>query len=241
MPGRFALTSPPEALRAFFGYREKPDFPPRYNIAPTQPVAIVTAQAHSQGQERHFGLARWGFLPGFVKDPRKFSLLINARSESLLEKPSFRAAVKRRRCLVPADSYYEWRRDSARAAARPFQIRRTNGEPMGFAGLYETWSDPHGGEIDTACIITTPANRWIATIYDRMPAIIEARDFHFWLDNDRVEASAATALLRPAPEDALERIEIGNEVNRVGNDDAQIQRPVSAPIQTEPKRQGSLF
>jgi putative SOS response-associated peptidase YedK len=241
MPGRFSVTSPPETLRAFFGYREEPDFPPRYNIAPTQPMAIVTAQAHSQGQERHFGLARWGFLPGFVKDPKKFSLLINARSESLIDKPSFRAAVKRRRCLVPADGYYEWRRDSARAAARPFLIRRTNGEPMGFAGLYETWSDPNGGEIDTACIITAPANRLIATFHDRMPAIIEARDFHFWLDNDRVEASAATALLRPAPEDALELIEIGNEVNRVGNDDAEIQRPVGAPIKAEPKRQASLF
>jgi putative SOS response-associated peptidase YedK len=242
MPGRFSVTSPPEALRAFFGYSDEPDFPPRYNIAPTQPIAIVTAKDHSQGRERRFGLARWGFLPGFVKDPKKFTLLINARSETLTEKPSFRAAVRRRRCLVMADGYYEWRRGSARAAARPFLIRRTNGEPMGFAGLFETWSDPSsGGEIDTACIITTPANGLIAAFHDRMPAIVEARDFHFWLDNDGVEAFAAVALLRPAREDALELVEIGAGVNRVGNNDPQIQQPVGAPIKAEPKRQAKLF
>src|ERR1700736_4925065 len=163
MPGRFAITKPPAALRAFFGYSEEPDFPPRYNIAPTQPIPIVAAQAHAQGRERHFILMRWGFLPGFVKDPAKFSLLINARAETLTEKPSFRAAVKRRRCLVIADAYYEWRRGPRSGAAKPFMIRRTNGEPMGFAGLYETWSDPNGGEIDTACIITTAPNALIAT------------------------------------------------------------------------------
>jgi hypothetical protein len=108
MPGRFSVTSPPETLRAFFAYLEEPDFPPRYNIAPTQPIAIVTAAAHSQGARRHFTLMRWGFLPGFVKDPKNFSLLINARAETLTEKASFRAAVKRRRCLVVADSFYEW-------------------------------------------------------------------------------------------------------------------------------------
>jgi putative SOS response-associated peptidase YedK len=242
MPGRFAVISPPETLRAFFGYAEEPAFPPRYNIAPTQPIAIVAAQAHSQGRERHFHLMRWGFLPGFVKDPTKFSLLINARAETLMEKPSFRAAVKRRRCFVMADSYYEWRRGAKRtAAAQPFLIRRRNGEPMALAGLYETWSDPSGGEIDTACIVTTPANALIATIHDRMPALIALRDFHFWLDNDGVEASAATALLRPAPEDALELIAIGDAVNRVGNDDPDIQRPAAPPIRPEAKRQGSLF
>jgi putative SOS response-associated peptidase YedK len=242
MPGRFAVTSPPETLRAFFAYLEEPDFPPRYNIAPTQPIAIVTAAAHSQGARRHFTLMRWGFLPGFVKDPKNFSLLINARAETLTEKASFRAAVKRRRCLVVADSFYEWRRGPARKDdGRAFMIRRTDGQPMGFAGLYETWSDPSGGEIDTACIVTTAPNATIATIHDRMPAIIERRDFDFWLDNDGVEASAATALLRPAPDDSLELAEIGKEVNRVGNDGPEIQRPVAAPIRPPGKAQGELF
>jgi putative SOS response-associated peptidase YedK len=241
MPGRFAITTPPETLRAFFGYGEQPDFPQRYNIAPTQPIPIVMARAHSQGRERHFILMRWGFLPGFVKDPAKFSLLINARAETLTEKPSFRAAVKRRRCLIIADAYYEWRRGAKRAAGQPFMIRRPNREPMGFAGLCETWSDPHGGEIDTACIITTPPNALIATIHDRMPAIIAPRDFAFWLDNDGVEAFAATALLRPAPDDALEMAAIDETVNRVGNDGPEVQRLAAPPIKPEAKRQGSLF
>ena len=237
MPGRFSVTSPPETLRAFFGYSEEPDFPPRYNIAPTQPIPIVSAHPHSSGRQRHFTLMRWGFLPGFVKDPSKFSLLINARAETLTEKPSFRAAVRRRRCFVIADSYYEWLRSAKRnAPTRAFLIRRADRAPMGFAGLYETWSDPHGGEIDTACIITTPPNNLIATIRDRMPAIIEARDFHFWLDNDGVEASAATALLRPAPEDALELFEVDNSVNRVGNDNPAMQQPLAPP-----KEQDDLF
>ena len=112
---------------------------------------------------------------------------------------------------------------------------------MGFAGLHETWSDPNGGEIDTACIVTTAPNKAIAAIHDRMPAIIDRRDFDFWLDNDGVEASAATALLRPAPNDSLELIEIGKEVNRVGNDDAGVQRPVAAPARPPGKAQGELF
>jgi putative SOS response-associated peptidase YedK len=241
MPGRFAITSPPAALRAFFGYDEEPDFPPRYNIAPTQPIPIIAAHPHSEGRQRHFILMRWGFLPGFVKDPATFSLLINARAETLTEKPSFRAAVKRRRCLIMATEYYEWPRGKARAGVRPFMVRRTNGAPMGLAGLYETWSDPNGGEIDTACIITTPPNRLIATIHDRMPAIIEPGDFRFWLDNDGVEASAATALLRPAPDDALALVAISEMVNRVGVDGPDVQRPVEAPPKPEAKKQGSLF
>jgi putative SOS response-associated peptidase YedK len=241
MPGRFAVTSPPQIMREFFGYIEEPDFPPRYNIAPTQPIAIVTAAAHTQGRQRHFTLMRWGFLPAFVKDPKAFALIINARAETLTEKASFRAAVKRRRCLIIADDFYEWLRGPGRAPARSFRVRRTNGEPMGFAGLYETWSDASGGEIDTACIVTTTPNRVIATVHDRMPAIIAPGDFHWWLDNDGVEASAATALLRPAPDDSLELIEIGKEVNRVDNDDAGIQRPVAPPVRPPGKAQGELF
>jgi putative SOS response-associated peptidase YedK len=228
MAERFYLISSPEKLRAFFAYREEPDFPPRYNIAPTQPIAILTAAAHSHGLERRFILMRWGFLPGFVKDPQDFPLLIKARAETLAERPSFRAAVKRRRCLAMADGYYEWLREPCGAPARTFLIRMSDGAPMGLAGLYETWSDPYGGEIDTACIVTTPANRAIGAIHDRMPAIVAADDHAQWLDNDGVEAAAAMNLLRPAPEAALQAIEIGNRVNRVGEDDADVQRPLDA-------------
>ncbi len=235
MCGRYAITLPPEAVRAYFAYSENPHFPPRYNIAPTQPIPIVVADPHSAGAVRHFLLVRWGFLPGFVKDPKDFPLIVNARAESLAGKQSFRAALKRRRCLVIADGFYEWRKDAPsggrRAGAkRPYLVRRASGEPMGFAGLYETWSDRSGGEIDTACIVTTAANELIAHLHDRMPAILEPGAFAAWLDVDGVDAERALALLEPAPEPALELVEIGPAVNRVANDDESLQKPVSAPI-----------
>ena len=228
MCGRFAITLPPEAVRAFFDYVEQPNFPPRYNIAPTQPIPIVVARAHTQGAERHFLLARWGLLPGFVKNPKEFPLIINARAEGIEQKPSFRAAIKRRRCLVIADGFYEWRRVAEKGPKQPYLIRRVNGEPMGFAGLFETWSDPTGGEIDTACIVTTKANHLMSSVHDRMPVILPREAFPLWLDSDRVEAATATALLRPAPEGALELIPIGTGVNRVANDDPSLQAPMGA-------------
>jgi putative SOS response-associated peptidase YedK len=234
MCGRFAMTLPPEAVRAFFAYVEQPNFPPRYNIAPTQPIPLVAAR----GGERHFMLARWGFLPGFVKDPKDFPLLINARAETLAEKPSFRAALRRRRCLIVADGFYEWRRaapQAGRAAPRPaYLIRRVDGAPMGFAGLMETWSDPSGGEIDTACIVTTPANRLMALIHDRMPAIVLPEAFAIWLDNERVDASTARALLKPAPEAALELVPIGPAINRADNDAPATQAPIGEAIRAAP-------
>ena len=118
MCGRFAITLPPEAVRGFFAYLEKPNFPPRYNIAPTQPIPIVAAQAQTGGATRHFTLVRWGFLPGFVKNTKEFPLIINARAETVLEKASFRAAVKRRRCLIIADGFMNGGADPGRASGR---------------------------------------------------------------------------------------------------------------------------
>jgi putative SOS response-associated peptidase YedK len=237
MPGRYALISSPEVVRAHFDYVEKPEFPPRYNIAPTQPIAIVTAAPYTQGGKRHFGLARWGFLPSFVKDPANFSLLIHARAETLDHKVSFRNAVRRRRCLVIADGYYEWLKPARRSGAeRAFLVRQPQGEPLGFAGLYETWCDPYGGEIDTACFATTAASRILAPVCDRMPAILERTDFGRWLDNDGVDAATAMTLLRPAAEDRLELIEIGTGVNRAGRDSPEIQQSIGAPISEKHRR-----
>jgi len=236
MCGRYAITLPPEAVRGFFRYVEQPNFPPRTNIAPTQPIPIVLASRDGAGLTRHFVLARWGFLPGFVKAPKDFPLIINARAETLGEKASFRAAVMRRRCLVIADAYYEWLRDRSGAKrpapSRPFMIRRRDGRPMGLAGLYETWSDPNGGEIDTACIVTTGANGATAFVHDRMPAIIEDASFDAWLDVEATPKPQALALLRPAAEDLLETIEIGTAVNRVVNDGPEVQKPLARPPET---------
>jgi putative SOS response-associated peptidase YedK len=223
MCGRFAITSPPEAVRAFFGYAEHPNFPPRYNIAPTQPIPIVLARREAGATVRRFQLARWGFLPGFVKDAQKFPLIINARAETLADKPSFRAALRRRRCLVPADAWYEWRAN-LQGPKTPFLLRRAGGGLLAFAGLWETFLDPSGGEIDTACIVTTLANGATAAIHDRMPAMIESRDFDAWLDPDETRPPPLN-LLRPAADDAVTFFAIGPAVNRASQDGPEIQTP----------------
>ncbi|WP_424361156.1 SOS response-associated peptidase [Methylocystis parvus] len=229
MCGRYALTSAPEAIRRLFGYAETPNFPPRYNIAPTQPIAIVVGERGDRAPPR-FMLARWGFLPGFVKDPRDFPLIINARSETVLEKASFRAAMKRRRCLVPADAYYEWLKlggAGRRIEKKPYLFRRADGAPMGFAGLWETYSGADGAEIDTACILTTDANAATLAVHDRMPAILEPKDFAAWLDCDEVSDQKAAALLKPAADDALEFFEIGPAVNKTASDGPELQEPLA--------------
>jgi putative SOS response-associated peptidase YedK len=197
MCGRFSLTSPPAIVRARFGYDEAPDFPPRSEILPTQPIAVVAARPFTGGRERNFRLVRWGFLPGFAKDPANFPLIVNARAESVMEKPSFAAAFKRRRCLAPADGFY-----TGRAGKAPL-IKAADGSPFGLAALYETYLDANGSEIDTACILTTPANALMSAFGDRMPALIAPAAYSAWLDNEATSLGAALALLAPAPEALL--------------------------------------
>jgi len=219
MCGRFVITSPPAALRQIFGYVEQPNFPPRHNIAPTQPIPVVMLENGG----RHFRLMRWGLVPAWVKDPRKFSLLINARAETVLEKPAFKNAIKRRRCVVPADGYYEWQDRDGRK--RPFFIHRRDGKPVGFAALAETWMGPNGEEVETAAILTTDANHTLRHIHSRMPAVIPPDAFDLWLDCRSVEASVAAAMLVPAQEELFEAYEIGPAVNRAANDTPDLLLP----------------
>jgi len=222
MCGRYAITSAPEAIRRLFAYEDQPNFPPRYNVAPTQPVPIVR---FVEG-ERRFALVRWGLVPSWVKDPRSFSLIINARGESVLDKPAFRAAMRRRRCLFPADGFYEWKATSGRKA--PYYVRPKAGGPMAFAGLWETWMGPNGEETETAAIVTTQANRTLATLHERMPVIVPPEAFDFWLDAANVYSAMATALIAPAREGLLEAYEVSSAVNRTANDSPALLEPVSA-------------
>ncbi len=222
MCGRYTVTSAPEALRALFRYEEQPNFPPRYNVAPTQPIAIVRLV---EGK-RHFALVRWGLLPSWVKDPKTFTLLINARGESAAEKPAFRAAMKRRRCLIPADGFYEWQ--AAGDRKRPFYVRAKSGVPLAFAGLWETWTGPNGEELETETIVTTRANRMLSPIHDRMPVIVPPEAFDLWLDTTNLDATIAAALIAPAPEGLLEAYEISAAVNRTANDNSKLLEPVGA-------------
>ncbi len=226
MCGRYVIISTPEAIRALFGYSEQPNFPPRYNVAPTQPIPIVRLV----DGKRSFALMRWGLMPSWVKDPKTFPLLINARGKSVLDKPAFRNAMRRRRCLIPADGFYEWQ---AGTPKRPYFVRRKHGPdgsavPLAFAGLWETWTGPNGEEIDTAAIVTTAANRTLSAIHDRMPVFVPQEAFGLWLDCANVEAHVAAALIRPAEDALLEAYEISTAVNRVANNSEALITPVSA-------------
>jgi putative SOS response-associated peptidase YedK len=222
MCGRFVITSPPAALRLIFGYLEQPNFPPRYNISPTQPIPVVIIENGA----RHFRLMRWGLLPAWVKDPRKFTLLINARAETVLEKPAFKNAMKRRRCLIPADGYFEWRTSGGRK--RPYFIHRRDGGPIGLAGLAETWIGPNGEELDTVAIVTAPASPDLAALHPRVPVTIAPSDFERWLDGATYDAEAALGLLRAPIEGEYAWHEISTRVNHVANDDAQLILPITA-------------
>jgi putative SOS response-associated peptidase YedK len=209
-------------LRQIFGYLQQPNFPPRYNIAPTQPIPVIILD----NTGRHFRLMRWGLLPAWVKDPQKFSLLINARAETVLEKPAFKNAMKRRRCLVPADGYYEWQASGGRK--RPHFIHRRDGRPIGLAGLAETWIGPNGEELDTVAIVTAPASADLATLHHRVPVAIGADDFDRWLDCAAYDVEMALGLLTAPDEGEFVWHEVSSRVNRVANDDAQLILPITA-------------
>jgi putative SOS response-associated peptidase YedK len=234
MCGRFVITSPPAALRQIFGYIEQPNFPPRHNIAPTQPIPVVIVE----NGVRRFRLMRWGLLPAWVQDPRKFTLLFNARAETVLERPAFKNAMKRRRCLIPADGYYEWQASEKRR--RPHFIHRRDGQPVGLAGLAETWVGPNGEELDTVAIVTAPASADLTVLHHRVPVTIASGDFDRWLDCGTDDAETAMALLAPPGEGEFVWHEISTRVNRVANDDAQLILPITAEEmaaeQPRPKR-----
>jgi putative SOS response-associated peptidase YedK len=247
MCGRYAITSAPETIRHLLRYLEQPNFPPRYNVAPTQPVPIVRV---TEGK-RHFALVRWGLIPAWVKDPRTFSLVINARGESVLDRPAFKNAMKYRRCLFPADGFFEWEREGERK--RPHFVRRKGGGPLAFAGLWESWMGPNGEEQQTGAIITTRASPSMAHTHDRMPVIVPPKAFDFWLD-PKVDAERAAAAIQPAKDETIEHYEVSRAVNRFENDSPQLVEPLIEPeseedaLASEPakkskadERQGSLF
>jgi putative SOS response-associated peptidase YedK len=227
MCGRYVIFSTPEAIRALFRYGEQPNFPPRYNVAPTQPIPIVRLVDGKPS----FALMRWGLLPSWVKEPKTFPLLINARGESVLDKPAFRNAMGRRRCLIPTDGFYEWQAGAGGPKQAYFVRARTSGEAtplLAFAGLWETWTGPNGEELDTAAIVTTDANRTLAAIHPRMPVFVPPEAFDRWLDCDAVPAEEAASLIKPADDALLEAYPISPAVNRVANDSDALIAPISA-------------
>ncbi|MFC3073044.1 SOS response-associated peptidase [Shinella pollutisoli] len=232
MCGRFALIAKSDLLREFLDVADLDDPPPRYNIAPTQPILVVVAgEKRAPGSnlpERRAILVRWGFLPGWVKDPRDFPLLINARAETAVGKASFRAAMRHRRILVPASGFFEWRRPAEKGAkSQAYWIRPRHGEIVAFAGLMETWSSPDGSEVDTGAILTTAANGDIAHIHNRMPIVVRREDFSRWLDCRTQEPRDVADLMTPVEEGFFEAVPVSDRVNKVANMGPEILEPVA--------------
>ncbi len=230
MCSRYSLTSPPEAVRAYFAHGDAHEFPPRYNIAPTQPVAIV--RLNPKGA-RELALVRWGLLPPWVKDPREFATLINARAETAAEKPSFRGALRHRRCLIPTDGFYEW--TGKVGAKQPHLIRArasanaNQGHVMAMAGLWEHWVGGDGSELQTMAILTVGANATMAPIHDRMPVILASDQFDAWLECRSGSASEVMHLLSPAPEGLLEIIPVSPKLNSVRAEGPAVQEFLNGP------------
>lgn len=229
MCGRFALIQGPEEVEDVFGVAGVEPFPPRYNIAPTQPIlAVAAAPAREPGSNRPDRLAqlvRWGFIPGWVKDVRRFPLLINARSETAAAKASFRAAMRHRRVLVPASGFYEWKK-TGRKDAQPYWVRPRSGGLVAFGGLMETYAEPGGGEIDTAAILTCAANSEIAHIHERMPVVIRPEHFSRWLDCVGNEPRDVADIMQPVAPGFFEAIPVSDRVNKVANSDPQLHERV---------------
>lgn len=225
MCSRYNLTSPPEAVRVHFAYSDRPNFPARYNIAATQAVPVVCLD---ETGARRFRLMRWGLLPAFVKDPQTCPTLINARSEEVLNKPSFRNAVRRRRYLVPADGFYEW--TGPKGKRRPFHVRPQPPRLIAFAGLYECWQDPQGGEIDMVTILTCASNRTVLALHDRMPVVVELDRYDDWLDVKRVSAEEALAMIGRAADDLFETVELHSKINDPRKVEPGIQEPLQLSL-----------
>jgi putative SOS response-associated peptidase YedK len=197
----------------------------RYNVAPTQPVAVVR---RTDDGGRVLSTMRWGLVPAWARDAAIGAKLINARAETVLTRPAFRRAMRRRRCLIPADGFYEWQPRPGRAK-QPYLVTRADGRPFAFAGLWERWDkSPDRQPLLSCTILTTDANALLAPIHDRMPVIVGDDDHERWLDGAGCPAEAALGLLRPCPLDALVARPVGTRVNRVANDDAGCVEPLPA-------------
>ena len=237
MCGRYSLTTPVEGLRRVFGFLEQPNLGPRYNIAPSQEVAAVRL---GDDGRRHFAWLRWGLIPSWAKEARIGNRMINARAETVAENPAFRAAFRRRRCLVLADGFYEWQKRE-NDAKQPYRITLADDGPFGFAGLWESWTNPEGGErIESVTIIVTEANDLLRSINDRMPVILVPRDIDAWLDAAGPR-EAAQALLRPYPAAALAAYPVSTRVNKVTNDDPDLIEPLEEQEPEGAAAQGRLL
>lgn len=224
MCGRYTQTKSGEAIARTFALSTTPEPQPRYNIAPTQPVSAIVQTK----EDREYRVFQWGLVPSWSKDPKIGSRMINARSETVAEKPSFRAAFKRRRCLVLADGFYEWQRTGSGGKQQPYYIQVEDQEIFGFAGLWETWESGDGSYLESCTILTTEPNGLMETIHNRMPVIVHPEDFDFWLDPDLQDGRHVQHLLRPYEDEAMDAYAVSTVVNNPRNESPECVEPVTS-------------
>lgn len=229
MCGRFALNSTPRRIAAHFKLSsDQFELFPRYNIAPTQPVMILRQNAVSGRRELTHVV--WGLIPSWASDVGIGNRMINARSETAIEKPGYRGAMRYRRCIVPADGFYEWRQSQAKskAAKQPYFIRRADGDLLALAGLWEHWQGKGGEEIESCTLLTTAANEVMAPLHDRMPVILAPRDYDRWMDVKEQDPWQVADLLKPCPPDWLVTDAVSGYVNSPRNEGEACIAPPSA-------------
>jgi putative SOS response-associated peptidase YedK len=227
MCGRMTMRTDPAAVADQFDAELRDaeatalqDLGPRYNIAPTQPIPVVVQRDDGRSIELH----RWGLVPSWATSPAAGARMINARAETVATSPAFRPSFLRRRCIIPADGFYEWRREGRRK--QPFLIHTPTDEPLAFAGLWAPWRDPtSGGWLLSAAVVTTAANATVGRLHDRMPVILAADAWRLWIDPDVGDPDLLQDLLRPAPDDMLELVPVSPLVNNASNEGAELLRP----------------
>ncbi|MBW4678913.1 MAG: SOS response-associated peptidase [Microcoleus vaginatus WJT46-NPBG5] len=214
MCGRYSLSVQAEKIAEYFAVKDVPQVPVRYNIAPTQQVATVSL---ADGQtHRQFQWMRWGLIPSWAKDIKIGARLINARAETVTEKPAFRTAFKRKRCLVIADGFYEWQKVGKQK--QPYYFQMKDGSPFAFAGLWDSWQPPEGETIISCTLLTTAANEVLQPVHDRMPVILQPEAYTQWLDPQNKNPEELLPLLGPYPEAAMKTYPVSTLVNSPAND-----------------------
>jgi putative SOS response-associated peptidase YedK len=226
MCGRFVLMTPGRSLASRFRLTEEPTLEPRYNIAPTQVVAIVAESR--QKSRRELRMVKWGLIPFWAQDARAGARLINARSESAAEKPAFRTAFKRRRCLIPADGFYHWKKTEG--SKGPYFVGLANQEVFAFAGLWDWWKGPEGEIVESCTILTTDANELLRPMHERMPVILSLEDYDLWLDPEVSNPELLKPLLKPYPSDKMIVYRVGEKVNKATYEAPDCIEPLKAAV-----------
>lgn len=219
MCGRYSQSQSAEIIAKAFQVDSVPALKPRYNIAPTQSVPTVLQTSASTN--RQFKMLHWGLIPSWAKDPKMGGRLINARAETVNEKPAFRSAFRQRRCLVLADGFYEWQQQEDKKQKQPFYFRLSDGQPFAFAGLWEHWKGADGEEIESCTLLTTEPNELMQPIHNRMPVILDPKDYDLWLDSEVKKPELLQPLLRSYQTEEMTAYPVSKTVNKPSNDTAE--------------------